>query len=140
MFLTAQKNYSFISIDTPLISNLNMVENIALIQEFHQLLSINKAESIAYKQLEKIQLSHISTNRLHECSSLEIFYVMFIRALMTQEMDVIICSPLLLIGELQNMKNVINTLIFLNERKNILILDTQTNEIHYEGCLCHIAK
>ncbi len=117
-----------------------MVENIALIQEFHQLLSINKAEQIASEYLSKIALTHISQNRLNQCSLLEIFYIMFIRALMTQEMDVIISSPLLLIGELQNMKNVINNLISLNGNKNILILDTKTNEIHYEGCSCHIVK
>ncbi len=53
-YIDTREEYSLISRDTPLISNLNMIENIALIKEVHERLSIEKAENIAKEYLEKI--------------------------------------------------------------------------------------
>lgn len=134
------EDYSLISKDTPLISNLNMLENIALIKEVHELLSIEKAENIAKESLEKIGLSHIGLNRLNQCSSLEVFYVMFIRALMSRDMNVIITTPFSLISNLRDIQPILDNIEILNTHKNIFIFDNITNKSHYEGSSCPIVK
>ncbi len=139
-YINTVEDYSLISKEAPLISNLNMIENIALIKEVHERLSIAKAENIAKEYLEKIGISRIGLNRLNLCSSLEIFYVMFIRALMSKEMNVIIMTPFSLISNLRDIQPIIDNIEILNESKNILIFDSIINEPHYEGSSCPIVK
>ena len=133
-------DYALISKDTPLISNLNMLENIALIKEVHELLSRDEAEKIADTYLAKIGLSNIGLKRLNQCSPSEVFYVMFIRALMSKEKSIIILTPLALMSNLSNMQTVIDTLHLLETEKEIFIFDTLTNKSHYEGNPCLIVK
>lgn len=118
-----------------------MYENISLIKQVHELISVEKSEMIADEYLKKIELSLIGLLRKSQCSSLEIFYTMFIRALMTDKRTIIIQSPLSLIKNLRDVEIVIQNIILLNsENKNILILDTITNETRYKGCSCRIIK
>ncbi len=141
MELQKQEEYSLISSETPLISNLNIHENISLIKEVNELLSRKKSEKIADEYLEKINLAHIGLLRLSQCSSIEIFYTMFIRALMTKERKIIIVTPLSLIKNLRDIKELVQNINILNiHKKDILILDTITNENQYKGCRCHIIK
>lgn len=117
-----------------------MIENIALIKEVHNSLSTPKAQENAQTYLEKINLEQIATYRLTACSVDEIFYVQFIRALMTQEKNIIIVTPFSLIENLRNINDIIENIKLLNQDKNILILDTLNNEIHYKGYSCNIVK
>ncbi len=135
-----QTNYSLISIDMPLISNLNMIENIALIKEVIFRMSTKNAQEIAEKSLQAIELSNIALFRIQECSDLEIFYVMFIRALMSREKNIIISSPYLIIKELIDINKLVEKIDILNKDKEIIILDTQSNSMHYKGCLCNTIK
>lgn len=117
-----------------------MLENIALIKEVHEQLSIKKAQSIATESLEKIGISHIALKRLNQCSSIEIFYVMFIRAMMSKNINIVILTPFLLISNLADIQSIINNIEILNSDKNIFILDNSTNKIHYKGISCLIVK
>ncbi len=140
-FLKTKQDFSLISINTPLLSNLNIIENIALIKEVHETLCIKKAEALSLEYLQRINFSHIGFLRPIQCNEIEKFYALFIRALMTKERDVIILSPLSLLNTTDEVESIFNDLIQLNqENKNILILDILTNEVHYEGCICHIIK
>ncbi len=58
---------------------------------------------------------------------------------MTKEMNVIISRPLYLINNTKDIKNIIENIKIFNE-KNVLILDTISNEVHYKGCLCNMIK
>ncbi len=117
-----------------------MLENIALIKEFHEFLPIPLAQKEAFEYLKKIDLQNISLYRLTQCSSLDIFYVCLIRALMTKEMNVIIVMPFNLVDNLKDIKKVFKTIDKLEVEKNILILDLISNETHYKGCSCNIIK
>ena len=81
-----------------------MLENIAIIKEVHELMSIDEAEDIAREELKKISLSQIALYRLTQCSPIEIFYVMLIRAIMAKEMNVIIVTPFLLVDNLSEIE------------------------------------
>ena len=117
-----------------------MLENIALIKEVHEFLPTPIAQKEASEYLNKIDLQDIGLNRLTQCSSLEIFSVSLIRALMTKEMDVIIVAPFHLVNNLRDINTILTTIEKLGNKKNILILDTISNETHYKGCLCNIVK
>ncbi|MBL0708699.1 MAG: hypothetical protein JJW00_06605 [Sulfurimonas sp.] len=132
--------YALVSKDTPLISNLNILENIALIKEVHQFLKTSKAQEEALSYLKKINLQDISKNRPTQCTSLEIFYISFIRALMTKDMNVIILTPFYLIDNLRDIETILSTIKKLYIMKNILILDTFSNEVHYKGCSCNMIR
>lgn len=117
-----------------------MLENISLIKEVHELLSTEKAQEQASEYLAKIGLSHIGLNRLNQCSAIEVFYVMLIRAFMTKEMNVIIVTPFFLIKNLRDIEAVFENINILNKHKTITVLDNITNESHYRGKMCHIIK
>lgn len=141
-YLKTLKEYSLISTRTPLLSNLNMVENIALVKEVIFNIPTKKAQAIADDLLQKIDLSHISLYRVQQCSTLEIFFVMFIRALMSKENIIVIESPYLIVQELIDIEKLISTIHLLNASvdKNIIILDFENNATHYEGCKCNTIK
>ncbi|MDA3909557.1 MAG: hypothetical protein PF437_10780 [Sulfurimonas sp.] len=117
-----------------------MLENIALIKEVHEHMPTKKAQEEAKESLKKIELENIGLNRLNQCNSYEVFCVCFIRALMTKESDVIIVTPFHLIDNLRNIKTIISIVEKLQVKKNILILDTISNEIHYKDSSCNIVK
>ncbi len=117
-----------------------MLENIALIKEVHQFIKTSSAQKEALYYLSKIDLQNVGKNRLTQCTSLEIFYISFIRALMTKEMNVIILTPFHLIDNLRDIETVLASIQKLEIKKNILILDTFSNETHYKGCSCNIIK
>ena len=139
-FLKTKKEYSLISKNTPLISNLDMLENIALIREVHKHLPTKEAQAEARESLRKIDLENISLNRLNQCNSYEIFCVCLIRALMTKEADVIIVTPFHLIDNLREIQTIVSVIEKLEVQKNILILDTISNETHYKDSSCNIVK
>ncbi len=117
-----------------------MLENIALIKEVHEHMPIELAQEEAKEALKKVELENIAFNRLNQCNSYEVFCVCLIRALMTKEMNIIIISPFHLIDNLRNIQTIVSTIQKLQVKKNILILDTISNETHYKESSCNIVK
>ncbi len=126
--------------DTPLISNLNMCENIALIKEVRENMSIREASALANKSLGLVGLEGIANQRVDSCSKEELFLVMFIRALMTHSKNVIIESPSNILGDLSNIEKVARDMKKVNLSKKILILDFESYKKYYEGCGCNMIK
>lgn len=118
-----------------------MLENIALIKEFHEHMPTSQAQNIAKEYLQKLELTRIANYRANQCTSLELFYVMVIRALMSQKKDILIVTPLMLIKKIDTMNAIIETLEqFNNGEKNMTILDTLSNKFYYKGCRCNIIE
>jgi hypothetical protein len=117
-----------------------MLENIALIKEVHEHMPTELAQKEATESLKKIELENIGLNRLNQCNSYEVFCVCLIRALMTKESDVIIVSAFNLIDNLRDIETIVSIVEKLEVNKNILILDTISNEIHYKDSSCNIVK
>jgi len=60
---------------------------------------------------------------------------------MMEEKKIIIKTPYTLVENLRDIASVLDNIAKLNyENKEILILDTQNNQIHYKGCQCNIVK
>ena len=121
------------SVDTPLISNLNMLENIALIHEVHNHTSTKVAQEEASFFLNKIDKLGIAFKRTHQCNELELFYTMIIRAIMTKEKNIVILRPLSILKNIEFLAVAMKNLALLNENKNIIILENDINRFQYEG-------
>ena len=134
------EDYSLVSVDIPLISNLNILENISLIKEVHEHISTLEAQNLAREKLFSIDLEHIAQFRVPACSAVEIFYTMFIRASMSQEETIYILNPQVTMGNLKYIDKILTNLQKINCYKNIVILDIIDNEDSYKGCLCNIVK
>ncbi len=109
-----------------------MKENIALIREVHHRLDIVTAEKEAVDMLEKIGLEDIADKRQKECSNLERFYVMLIRAMMSDENKIIIRLPFSIVHSALHMNDFISQIKKLDSKKDIIVLDTIVNKSHYD--------
>ncbi len=128
------------SSDTPLISNLDICENISLIREVHHRLPIMAARVQAAEQLERIGLIRICEKRPTECTPFEIFYAMVIRAMMSDFSRIYILTPYSFIRRLKEFSEVIGTIGRLEYTQEIFVLDTNKNLYHYEECQCNIIR
>ena len=117
-----------------------MVENIALIQEVHQNKSIDESEALALEMLTKISLETIAYKRIPECSIEEIFFVMYIRALMMDIPKIYIKVPYAITENFKDIQSIIDAMELLKNDKSVMILDLLSNEVHYKGCGCNIIK
>ena len=117
-----------------------MKENIALIQEVHHKKPRLKAEKEAIDMLRKIHLGDIADKRSNQCTNLEKFYVMLIRALMCDKECIMIKTPFILVDTLLDIEKIISNIEILNKDKGIIILDTINNQNNYKGCQCNIIK
>jgi len=138
--MQTHKESAIISAETPLIANLDMCENIALIKEVHDNMSTVDAESLAVEILSVLGLKKISRKRVASCTKEEQFLVMCIRAMMTQEKSVMIKLPGEILGSLLHIQKLIQSMKKLNNGKEIFILDSLNHKKHYEGCECNIEK
>lgn len=139
-FLQEQTSFALISKKTPLISNLNMLENISIIKEVHEHLATKDAQKEAREYLAKIDLESISLHRANMCDAYEIFCVSLIRAMMSSDKKVIIISPISLLEDQFSITDIIGIIQRLQTDKDILVLDTLSNETHYKEDLCNIVK
>lgn len=117
-----------------------MLENIAIIKEVHEYFKTKDAQNLASEYLKKIGAENIALYRIEQCNQLEIFYVMFIRALMSKRENIIIVKPFSLINNLINIHTICDIMNKVNNNKNIFIFDSLANEIHYKGYPCLTIK
>jgi len=103
-------------------------------------MSVSDANSLAVNMLRKIELEKISNSDVSICRDDEIFLVMFIRAVMSHEKNVILKLPSNILGNLFSIKTLIQQMIKIDANKKIIILDLVSNENYYEGSECSIEK
>jgi len=127
-----------VSSETPLISNLDICENISLIREVHHHLPIDRSRIEAMEMLQAIGLEGLCDKRAVECSPLEIFFVMVIRAMMSDFTHIYILTPFSMVKKLGNLADVLKTIALIGTTKEIVILDISKNIHHYKECECNI--
>ncbi len=139
-FIADRSEGVLIGIHTPLISNLDMKENIALIREVHHKKQRLQAEAEAVAMLKKVSMEHIADLRSEHCSVLERFCVMFIRALMCDTGLIYIQTPLILVQNAYDIQELTAIMKTLNDDKGIIILDTKNNATAYKDCECPMTE
>jgi ABC-type nitrate/sulfonate/bicarbonate transport system ATPase subunit len=99
-----------VSEDVPLISNLDVWINIALIKQYHQNLSRNAAEREVLGYLRRYGLEGIAYKRNPALTAEQRFRVMLLRAAMVTEAVVVIDRPFRLLPALQDSRFVYDSL------------------------------
>jgi len=113
-----------------------MLENIAIIKEVQDLLPTKQAQVEGVELLDRLKLAYIGNLRVAQCKAEELFYVMFIRAMMTKKNSIVIDMPYAIIYNLQDIEQIIYNIELLNsKKKNIFIFDTLNHKTRYKNYL-----
>ena len=113
--LKHKKNLGLVSLDAPLLSNLDVSVNIALIKQYHENLSADKARELVLSYLTRCSLEHISNKRNPALTNRERFYVMLLRAAMVRDSIVVIDRPFTIIPDVQNDQFIYDALKFVDD-------------------------
>lgn len=115
-FVRAQgKQLGMVSIDIPLISNLTVLQNIALIKEYHSRISRKQVENHVLAYLEKMNLPHIADKRNPALTHEERFCALVLRAVMVEENIVVIDRPFSIMPNFKDSRYITNTLRTVND-------------------------
>ncbi len=125
---------------TPLLSNLDIVENIALIKEVHEGYSREAAHALAEEALESFDYGHISRLRSVNCNDGERFIAQLLRATMTQYDKIVIVRPFVMLRDTVEMEVMGASVYRIAQNRECIVLDMRSNRSKYEagGEMCHI--
>jgi ABC-type lipoprotein export system ATPase subunit len=98
----AGRQLGIVSSNVPLISNLYAWSNIALISQYHQQLSSEKAKDIVLQRLQRYGLEKIADKRNPALSEEERFCVMLLRAAMIPDALIVIDRPFKIMTDLKD--------------------------------------
>jgi ABC-type lipoprotein export system ATPase subunit len=132
------KGGALISKETPLLANLTVMDNIALILEYHKNLSLKKAENIVFELLKKCNIEKIRDKKPYQLSRKDIIKVKFLRAYVSDFKHIIIERPFMILDEQNDIDCIFEMFEKFNE-KSVEIVDLESNH-YYKDKKCHIIK
>lgn len=97
-----RERIGLVSLEVPLISNLNVLLNIALIKQYHLNMPRKKAEEHALRYLQKCGLEKIAHSRNPALNERERFCAMLLRASMVPDALIVIDRPFRMIPDLRD--------------------------------------
>jgi ABC-type uncharacterized transport system YnjBCD ATPase subunit len=131
--LKHKENVGLVSLDVPLLSNLDIWVNIALIKQYHENLSVDKAQKLVLSYLARYSLADISSKRNPALTNKERFYVMLLRAAMVRDSIVVIDRPFTIIPDVQNDQFIYDALKVVDDSfKECHIFDYQWSKDRYK--------
>ena len=139
-WLSYQEDFSLVARDIPLLSNLNLLENVALIYEVHHHMSVKQAELKVMQILKTMGLEQLALKRIAQCNDQEIFQFLLLRATAMPQKQAFILLPLSLVSHADGIHVILKTINNLNGSLKVSILDLKSNQIHYQGHPCHISE
>jgi ABC-type lipoprotein export system ATPase subunit len=110
-----KKNLGLVSLDVPLISNLDVWINIALIRQYHQNLPPEEAEKEVVRYLQRYHLEKIAHRRSSALTDEERFCVMLLRAAMVADAIIVIDRPFKILPELQNSQFIFDSIRVIDD-------------------------
>lgn len=117
---------------TPLLSHLTILENIALLKEFHHGVKKGKAEKEARQLLVGCGFEHIAWKRPFEINNKETFVAKYLRAVVSDFDKILIVRPF---DRAENFE-IMNLLQNLSEffpHKSVEIIAIEADKRYYEG-------
>lgn len=127
--------------DVPLLSNLDVLENIVLPKQIKSLLNEQEVLLLAQNYIKALRLEIMLTKRPVMLNTKEQFLAKLARALLFYSEKVVIVEPLHLLRSedaasfFKQQCSILESLV-----KEIEILELARNQHHYEGVLCKIEK
>jgi ABC-type uncharacterized transport system YnjBCD ATPase subunit len=108
--LERRQSIGLVSVDVPLISNLDVWINIALIKQYHQNIPPDAAQEEVMGHLRRFHLEMIAHKRNPALTAEQRFQVMLLRAVMVVKADVVIDRPFRLLPALQDSRFIYDSL------------------------------
>ena len=105
----------WVSIDIPLISNLNVWVNIALIKQYHENLPVDQAAEMARQLLRRFQMEPIFYKRNPHLNEEERFCAMLLRAVMVPQGVLILDRPFEILSSHGDSRFLHQTLFTVND-------------------------
>ena len=100
-FLAEHRTHlGLVSVDVPLISNLSVWGNIALIRQYHENMPWEKARALAVELLKRFDMAKIAEQRSHSLRMEELFCAMLVRAAMVRNAVVVLDRPFRILPDL----------------------------------------
>ena len=118
---------------TPLLSNLDIIENIALIKEVHERLSRKEAHSVAKKALDAVGYGHIAHYRSVQCNIKELFIAQLVRATMLHYAKIVIIRPFVMLKDTEDIRTMADVVFQIAKAHECMVLDMKTNKSKYEA-------
>lgn len=125
-------NWALVSGDTPLLSHLTVLENIALLSEFHHGATIDKAEKEAQQLLADCGFEHIALQKPFEISNKEGFVAKYLRALVSDFEKILVVKPFDQAESFEIM-NLLQRLSAFFPHKKVEVITSGTNKRYYEA-------
>jgi len=113
--LKNKNNLGLVSLDAPLISNLDVWINIALIKQYHENLPDKNAKSLALQYLQRFRMEHIADKRNSALTNKERFIVMLLRAAMVKDSIIVLDRPFTIIPDVQDDRFIYDALQIISD-------------------------
>jgi ABC-type sugar transport system ATPase subunit len=129
-----------VSQNTPLLANLDIIENISLIKEAHEHMPTKEAQALAMGALERLGYGRIAHRRSADCTIKELLVAQLVRASMLHYAKIIIIRPFVMLKDTEEITMLLETLRGLKDQCDCTVLDMRSNRSKYEagGDACHI--
>ena len=130
--MCAEKNVGLVSPDIPLLSNLSVYANIALVSRYLSDEKDEKIQEVVMQQLNVLQISDAKSKKPFQLDSETIFKVKLLRALRLDNSFTIIDRPFVMLNTAADIKPVeamLQTLAIGD--KNVIFLDFEWNKSKY---------
>jgi ABC-type sugar transport system ATPase subunit len=102
-FLADHRSHlGLVSLEVPLISNLPVWSNIALIRQYHENMPWEEAKTLALDLLQRFGMAATAEKRNSSLIAEERFCIMLIRAAMVRDAVVVLDRPFRILPDLQN--------------------------------------
>lgn len=108
-----RQHIGMVSVDVPLISNLDVWINIALIKQYHENLSSEAAQQEVLGYLRRFKLERIAQKRNPALNAEQRFVVMLLRAVMVGQALVVIDRPFRLMPALKDSRFIYDSLLLI---------------------------
>jgi len=114
---TANKKQTLglISMDAPLISNLDVWVNIALIKQYHENLPKKTAKNLTLHYLQRYRMEYIADKRNSALTHKERFIVMLLRAAMVKDSIIVLDRPFTIIPDVQDDRFIYDALQLISD-------------------------
>ena len=124
-------NTALISVETPLLRDLSVLENIALMLEYHKSYSISKAQQAVLKLMERSQTVGIKDKMVHELSKRDILIAKYLRAYVSSFDIILIVKPFSMLDNIDDIEVLFELFNIFND-KMTKIVDLNSNQYYRE--------
>ena len=129
-YVSNTENRAQISENTPLLRDLNAVENVALVLEYHKKIPIKKAEEIVFELFKRCNIDDIGYRRIYEIDRKDILILKFLRAYVSYFSEILIVKPFSMLDKMEDMDRLFELFNMLND-KMVIVADLKSNR-YYE--------